>query len=185
MYRKHSFLWLFKRNPMHKELGDECGNWCPCLVVCTGIMISVRWNKGEFHLTLNVRQLSRIWSPRSGNYEGCQLWGCNALYFGRTYCLHLQDRRISQARKYKVTGGKQSALMEADYSSETSVWTYIGLHGVIFQKIIRFSIRNPKILWSACCRQYGVCLQQLLGNHATVKFDAANNMADARAAAAR
>jgi hypothetical protein len=35
------------------------------------------------------------------------------------------------------------------------------------------------------CRQYGVCLQQLLGNHATVECDAANSMADARAAAAR
>jgi hypothetical protein len=33
------------------------------------------------------------------------------------------------------------------------------------------------ILCRACCRQYGVCLQQLLANHATEECDAANNMA--------
>jgi hypothetical protein len=59
---------------------------------------------------------------------------------------------------------------------QLTVWRYI---------ICNSKWTVNKIFWRACCRQYGVCLQQLLGNHATVECDAAKNMADARAAAAR
>jgi hypothetical protein len=51
--------------------------------------------------------------------------------FGGTCRLHLQGRRISQARNQCEAGGKQ---MEATCSSETSVG-FNGLHGVISQKM--------------------------------------------------
>jgi hypothetical protein len=76
--------------------------------------------------------------------------------FGGTRCLHLQSRRISQARNQREAGSKHSLKMEAACSSETLVdfqwttWRYIPEDRTLHNYAVRTSnhtcIRNVSII---------------------------------------
>jgi hypothetical protein len=78
--------------------------------------------------------LCTIWGSNTSGYEEFYLLG----YFGGTCHLHLQGRRISQARNEHTAGSKQSSMTVPCLAYSSNLAIFNGLHGTVFQEIELF-----------------------------------------------